>query len=61
MSHITNEALLEALVECYMEAGLSYEEACKKAEAKFDMEEPFPDEEHRDTSMFAGPEIVEDE
>tara|TARA_R100001163_G_C5063636_1_gene201008 strand:+ start:1786 stop:1971 length:186 start_codon:yes stop_codon:yes gene_type:complete len=61
MSNEYNDILLDALVECYMEAGLTFEEACEKAKEKFDKHEPFPDEEHRDDSMFAGPEIVEDE
>ncbi len=61
MSHITNDALLEALVERYMENGLSYEDACAKAKNKFDNDEPFPDEEHRDDSMFGHAEYVEEE
>jgi hypothetical protein len=61
MSNINNDTLLEALVEAYMERGYNRETAQRLAESKFDKDEPFPDEEHRDESMFAGPEIVEDE
>ncbi len=61
MSHITNDTLLEALVERYMEIGLTYKEACEKALAKFAKDEPFPDEEHRDDSMFGHAEYVEEE
>ena len=37
------------------------EDACAKAKDKFDNDEPFPDEEHRDDSMFGHAEYVKED
>ena len=61
MSNINNDTLLEALVEAYMERGYNKETAQRLAESKFDRDEPFPDEDHRDDSLFGHAEYIEED